>query len=209
MPIPFLSRFVNSKDAVRQEDITVVSGLPRSGTSMMMKMLEAGGVAIMTDNQRAADENNPKGYYEYERVKQLKKGDYAWLNDAHGKAVKIISALLEQLPDEHTYKIIFMRRNMNEILASQRQMLIRLGEATDKVSDEKLADLYQKHLDKVEAWLGQQTHMKVLFVSYNDILADPQANLIRINQFFGNRLDMQRMMPVVDKGLYRERRPTP
>jgi hypothetical protein len=186
--------------------IIIVSGLPRSGTSMMMKMLESAGLAILTDNLRIADENNPKGYYEYERVKQLKAGDFDWLSAAQGKVVKIISALLEYLPNQYQYKIVFMRRNMDEVLSSQRQMLIRNGKQDDKVSDEKLAELYKNHLKEIETWLEQQPNMSILYVSYNQVLQDPQHNLKRINEFLGGNLDTQAMLQVVDQTLYRERR---
>ena len=111
--------------------ITIVSGLPRSGTSMMMKILEAGGLEVFTDNLRLPDEDNPKGYYELEQVKALKDGDDSWIKDAPGKVVKVISSLLEYLPLSYKYKIIFMRRAIPEILASQKQMLIRRGESSD------------------------------------------------------------------------------
>src|SRR5262245_34269287 len=118
--------------------IIIVSGLPRSGTSMMMKILEAGGLPVLTDALRTADDDNPKGYYEYERVKQLDKGDQAWLAEAEGKVVKVISALLTQLPATHQYRVIFMQRKLAEVLASQRKMLIHRGEPTDAVDDETL-----------------------------------------------------------------------
>ena len=127
--------------------ITIVSGLPRSGTSMMMRILEAGGMRILKDEIRKADEDNPAGYYEFEKVKELKK-DPSWLENAKGKAVKIISSLLEHLPERYIYKIIFIHRNMEEILDSQRQMLIRRGEATNEVSDEKVGKMFLKHLKK-------------------------------------------------------------
>ncbi len=186
--------------------IIIVSGLPRSGTSMMMKMLEAAGLEILTDNLRTADDNNPKGYYEFERVKKLKAGDFDWLSEARGKVVKIISALLEYLPNQYQYQIIFMRRNMGEILSSQRQMLVRDGKQDDKVSDEKMAALYENHLKKIEAWLEQQPNMRTLYISYNQTLSDPEPNLNRINQFLGGNLDIKSMLQVVDKNLYRERR---
>src|SRR5690554_4050220 len=119
--------------------VIVVSGLPRSGTSMMMKMLEAGGLRVFVDNLRTPDPDNPEGYYEYERVKQLDKGDTAWVGEAQGQVVKVISALLEHLPAEHRYQVIFMNRNIGEVLASQKKMLQRRGEATDKISDEAMA----------------------------------------------------------------------
>ena len=186
--------------------IIVVSGLPRSGTSMMMKMLEATGFNILTDNFRTADENNPGGYYEFERVKKLKEGDFDWLPLASGKVVKIISALLEFLPNRYQYKIIFMSRDMDEILASQKRMMVRNGKPDDQISDEKLAEVYEKHLKKVEAWLERQPNMSILYVSYNHILQNPQPSLSQINQFLGGNLNVKAMLQEIDHKLYRERR---
>lgn len=185
--------------------VVVVSGLPRSGTSMMMKALEAGGLAPVTDQQRTADEDNPKGYYELERVKQMDKGDTTWLADAQGKVVKVISALLEHLPAGYQYKVVFMRRNMDEILASQKKMLERRGEPTDRVSDEDLTRLFNKHLQKVETWLRAQPNFAVLYVDYNAMLADPEPFVRQINQFLGGNLDEGKMATVVDPNLYRNR----
>ena len=186
--------------------VTVVSGLPRSGTSMMMKMLEAGGLPPMTDQIRTPDDDNPKGYYEFERVKKMPDGDKAWVAEAHGKAIKVISALLEHLPGDHTYKVIFMRRQMEEILASQKQMLIRSDKPTDKVSDEVLAGMYRKHLATVEAWLRAQPNVSVLYLDYNAMLADPRRYIAEINRFLGNQLDVEKMAAIVDPSLYRQRR---
>ena len=160
----------------------------------------------MTDNLRTADESNPKGYYEFEKVKQLKVGDFDWLPAAQGKVVKIISALLEFLPNRYQYKIIFMRRNMEEVLSSQRQMLVRDGKQDDKVPDGKLAELYGEHLKKMETWLEQQPNMSTLFINYNQVLRDPGPEVNRINQFLGGNLAVKPMLQVVDKNLYRERR---
>jgi hypothetical protein len=186
--------------------IVIVSGLPRSGTSMMMKMLEAGGVPPLTDNLRTADTDNPKGYYEFERVKKMPEGDLAWVAEAEGKTVKVITELLRYLPPDHHYKIIFMRRSMSEILASQKEMLVRSGKPTDKVSDEKLAEMYEKHLAKVESWLAQQPNCAVLYTHYNDLLSDPRPQAERINQFLGGKLDIEKMTAVVDPNLYRQRK---
>jgi len=187
-----------------QTSITIVSGLPRSGTSMMMRMLEAGGMEILTDGARTADEDNPKGYYEFERVKQIEH-DHAWLEEAKGKAVKMISALLKHLPQGYAYKIVFMLREMGEILASQKQMLIRRGEPTDRASDERMAELSESHLNQVKAWLEDQPHMDVLYVSYNEILKTPQEHAERINRFLDGRLNVDRMVQAVDPTLYRQR----
>jgi len=184
--------------------ITIVSGLPRSGTSLMMSMLEAGGMEVLTDKIRKADDDNPKGYYEFEKVKQI-ENDADWLKDAGGKVVKMISALLKHLPDEHNYKVIFMRRKIEEILASQKQMLKRRGKPTDEVSDEKMAKLYSEHLKQIEMWLISQTNFDILYISYNDILKEAVSNVRKINTFLDNSLDTDKMVLVVDKRLYRQR----
>lgn len=189
---------------MRQEPITIVSGLPRSGTSMLMRMLEAGGLPALTDHIRTPDEDNPKGYYEFERVKQI-EDDQAWLEDARGKAIKMIAALLKHLPPDYAYKVIFIRRSIQEILASQREMLVRRGEPTDTVSDEKLAGLFHKHVQRVEAWLATQQNIQVLYVDYSDILSDPMGQAKRINTFLGGNLDAAKMAEVVDPRLYRQR----
>jgi hypothetical protein len=189
-----------------EDRIVVVSGLPRSGTSMMMKMLEAGGIVILTDHARKADEDNPKGYFEYERVKKIKDGDVDWLPQAKGKVVKIIAALVTHLPHSYEYDVIFMRRAIQEILASQRQMLIRRGEDPDKVEDEVLAVLFEKHLAQVIDWAKKQKNVRFIEVDYNDMLKDPDPLIRNINQFLGNRLDANQMASVIDPELYRQRK---
>lgn len=193
--------------AKRAEVITIVSGLPRSGTSMMMKMLQAGGLAVLTDGARAADSDNPRGYYEFERVKKLREGDVGWLAQAGGKVVKVISELLRWLPPEYAYRVIFMRRAMSEILASQKTMLMRRG-ADPGPTDEKMAALYAGHLQDVERWLEGQPHMDVLYVSHHDVLADPTTQCRRINTFLGGSLDEWKMAGIVEPSLYRQRGPT-
>jgi hypothetical protein len=170
-----------------------------------MKMLEAGGMQLLVDNIRTADGDNPKGYYEFERVKKIEH-DQSWLEDATGKAVKIISELLKHLPPGYTYKVIFMHRKMEEILASQRQMLIRRGKSTDEVSDGRLAELYRKHLGWVEAWMDKQPNIEVINVSYNEVLENPLEHAERINRFLGNTLNVENMVGAVDQTLYRQRR---
>jgi hypothetical protein len=172
---------------------------------MMMKMLDAGGIPPVTDKIRSADDDNPKGYYEFERVKQLDKGDNAWLEGAQGKAVKVIAALLKHLPDRYAYKVVFMRREMEEILRSQKQMLIRRGEDPDKIDDEEMAALFSKHLDHITAWITEQPHFDVIFVSYNEVMGSPVEQAQRINQFLGKGLNVETMAAVVDPDLYRQR----
>jgi hypothetical protein len=172
---------------------------------MMMQMLQAGGMQALADQIRGADEDNPQGYYEFEQVKQIEHNQ-AWLKDAQGKVVKMISALLKHLPPAYRYRIIFMRRKMEEVLASQRQMLIRRGEPTNDVSDEKLAEIFFRHLQQVEAWLNEQPHMEVLYLDYQQVLKDPLGEAHRISQFLGRELDVLAMASVVDHGLHRQRR---
>jgi len=190
---------------VDSDTITVVSGLPRSGTSMMMKMLEAGGLTPLTDNRRVADEDNPKGYYEDERIKRLAK-DASWLGEARGKVVKVVSPLLKHLRGEFRYRIVFVRRDMAEVLASQRQMLVRRNQPTDAVSDDQMTAAYGKHLAGIEAWLGEQPNIDVLYVTYKDVVAAPAEHAERINQFLGRRLDTASMVAAVDRTLYRQQR---
>ena len=184
----------------------MVSGLPRSGTSMMMKMLSEGGLEAVTDAIRAADEDNPNGYFEFEPVKKLAEGQDTWLKDAGGKLVKVISALLEQLPAEYPYRVIFMRRKMDEILASQKQMLVRSNKPTDTVSDEKLAEMYVRHLAKVDAWLKAQPNVAVLYVDYNAMLTSPQEHAEKVNDFLDEQLAVEKMVGVIDPSLYRQRK---
>jgi hypothetical protein len=184
--------------------IIVVSGLPRSGTSMMMKMLVEGGIDAVIDNIRTADEDNPKCYFELEKVKQLDK-DNSWMGECQGKVIKIISMLLKPLPTAYNYKIIFMRRKMEEILASQRQMLIRRGQPTNTVADDKMAEMFNKHLKDIENLIATRPNMECLYVSYNEVLENPLVNIEKINDFMGGNLNRQSMLEVVDKTLHRQR----
>jgi len=184
--------------------ITIVSGLPRSGTSMAMRMLEAGGMPILTDRIRRPDDDNPKGYYEFERVKRLKE-DKAWLPEAVGKAVKIISFLLPELPPTHPCRVLFLRRAMPEVLASQRQMMIRRGEATDADDDAQMAQVYAKHLKQVEAWIAAQPWLRVLYLEHRAIIDDPRAAATAMDAFLGGGLDTAAMAAAVDASLHRQR----
>lgn len=186
--------------------ITIVSGLPRSGTSMMMKMLESGGLEVAVDNIRKADEDNPKGYYELEKVKKIQE-DSSWLPDTLGKVFKMIAMLLTDLPAGHQYRIVFMERNMEECLASQRKMLIRRGHDPDKIDDNMMAELFRKHLAHVKKWLASQSHIETLYVNYNELLVDPESETLKINSFLGDQLNVEQMSSVIDSSLYRNRQP--
>lgn len=187
------------------QEITIVSGLPRSGTSMMMKMLEAGGLVVVTDHLRVPDVDNPKGYYEYEKVKAIKT-DATWIPATRGKVFKMVSLLLYHLPPNESYRIVLMRRRTEEILASERKMLERLGENPEATRDERMAEIFSKHLVHLDGWLKQQQHMAVLQVNYNDVMSDSANAILRIDEFFGNRLERGKMAAVVDPSLYRQRK---
>jgi hypothetical protein len=189
---------------VNQETVHIVSGLPRSGTSMMMRMLETGGLPVLIDEIREPDPDNPQGYYEFERVKQIET-DQAWLPEGQGKVVKMIGALLEHLPPEYEYKVIWMQRDLHEMLASQRRMLVRRGEPTDSVSDEQMAAFFRRHVEQVKAWLASQSNIDTLYVSYNEILDRPADHARLINEFLGGSLSEVGMVAVVDHTLYRQR----
>ncbi len=187
------------------EPIVIVSGLPRSGTSMAMKMLEATGMPIVSDGIRTADEDNPKGYYELERVKDLaKENDFGWLEDAKGQAIKIISYLLKELPADHNYQVLFMRRDLTEVLASQQKMLQRRGE-TSETEDERMVELYENDLWKANYLLNHQPQFEYLEVHYRQVLDEPLKAAIEINDFLGGHLDVEKMAGVVDPDLYRNR----
>jgi hypothetical protein len=188
----------------RKEPIIVVSGLPRSGTSMMMKILAEGGVPVVTDEIRRADTDNPNGYFELETVKQMSVGKVDWLADAGGKAVKVISSLLEYLPPGYFYKVIFMEREIQEVLASQRKMLERRNEYS-AVEDEQMEIQFRKHLSAIKRWLARQPHMEVLTISYNALISNPEPYCRRVREFTGMPLQLDQMLSVPNGGLYRNR----
>lgn len=173
---------------------------------MMMRMLEAGGVELLSDGTRQADEDNPKGYFEYEPVKGLHRGRHEWLDVASGKAVKIVSPLLRFLPRDREYKIIFMQRKMEEILDSQRIMLAHRGEIADRYGDRKMAGVYESDLRQIELWMGNNPSVTALYVNYNGMLQDPLPALDRVNEFVEKSLDIDAMAAVIEPRLYRQRR---
>ena len=187
------------------EPIVVVSGLPRSGTSMAMRMLEAAGMSIVADGLREADEDNPRGYFELERVKDLaQENDWSWLEQARGKTIKIISYLLKELPQSYNYKVIFLRRDLSEILASQAKMLERRGEAND-TDDERMVELYENDLWKANYLLKHGPHFDTLAIHYREALENPVEQARRISEFLGGGHDLERMAAAVDPSLYRNR----
>jgi len=184
--------------------VTVVSGLPRSGTSLAMQMIHAGGIPALTDGQRTSDDSNPRGYFELERVKQLKQ-DKSWLDDAAGKVVKVIHLLLAELPDDRPYRVVFMQRDLREVVQSQATMLARSGRAGGQLAPERLIAVYEQQLKTVEQWLAARPNFSVLRVPYAQLVSDPAAVVPTVNAFLGGTLDEARMRAAVDPGLHRNK----
>jgi hypothetical protein len=195
---------LSNKKAPTKQPVIVVSGLPRSGTSMMMKMLAEGGVPILTDEIRRADLDNPNGYFEFETVRQMSAGNIEWLEKAGGKAVKVISALLEHLPPNYFYKIIFLERDLQEVMVSQRKMLDHRNEQP-KGDEIEIEAQMRKHLAVMKPWLVRQPNMEMLFVNYNALIKDPESFCDKIINFLELPLNKTRMLAVPNKQLYRNR----
>ncbi|WP_370402687.1 sulfotransferase family protein [Sulfitobacter sp. JB4-11] len=184
--------------------VTIVSGLPRSGTSMMMRILEAGGIAPVQDKQRTANEDNPRGYYEYERVKALPT-DKSWVPDARGSAVKIIYKLVYELPQGIPYRVLFMQREIAEVVRSQEKMLEREGLDPGRDQRDIIADLFQSEIMAFRNWVAAQPDMKMHVVDYASVIASPEEQMAQISAFLGGGLDIAAMTAVVEPDLYRNR----
>ena len=184
--------------------IIIVSGLPRSGTSLMMQMLAAGGLPVLSDGERKADTDNPRGYLEWERIKQLPK-DPECIAEAEGKVVKVISQLLLSLPAGHEYRVIFMQRPLPEVLKSQEEMLRRRGTFDSSVDSSPIEQAFQRHLIEVNQWLGSKPYVQVCRIHYHRILREPRATAEAVRDFLGVPLDVEVMARQVDESLYRNR----
>ncbi len=185
-------------------DIIIVSGLPRSGTSLMMQMLQAGGLEIASDSLRKADDSNPKGYFELNNVRNIKH-DTSWFIELPGKAVKIVSPLLRYIPDKFNYKIIFMLRHLDEIIASQRHMLLRNGKSSSDEQDKHLRQYYEVHLAEIKYYL-QHSKSRLLYIDYHHTLINTQDISESLSNFLDLSLNINNMTRVVDQRLYRERK---
>jgi hypothetical protein len=183
--------------------IIIVSGLPRSGTSLMMQMLANGGVDVVTDHIRTADTDNPRGYYEFEKVKRIKQ-DASWIPETRGKAFKMVSQLLYDLPPNERYRIIFMERDLDEMLISQEKMLERLGRSA--APREEMKRSFMRHLERLHEWLGRQRNIEVLHVGYNELVERPERQAERASEFLGGVADVEKMARTVDPSLYRNRK---
>ena len=191
------------------QPLVLVSGLPRSGTSMLMQMLEKGGMPIVTDKVRTADEDNPKGYHEFERIKEIDKTeDKSWLKQYRGQVIKTISFLLQDLPLDLNYKVVFMRRNLDEVLRSQNKMLERSGATAPAIADAKMRANYEFHLKKVYYRLEHTRNFEVLYMDYPAVVENPFREAKRINAFLGGKLNVEAMAGAVESNLYRNRAQT-
>ncbi len=186
--------------------VVIVSGLPRSGTSMMMKMLDAGGFAPMQDGERTADIDNPKGYFEYERVKDLEaETDKSYVQQGRGKALKVISFLIPHLPMDNQYRVLFMRRDLDEVIASQNKMVDRLQQGGQDVDDEMLKEAYRNDIVKARLYCKKHGNFELLEVHYRKTIDDPETTARAVNDFLGGGMDIRKMAEVVDPDLYRNR----
>ena len=184
--------------------ITIVSGLPRSGTSLMMQMLDAGGLPVLSDGERKADTDNPKGYLEWERIKQLPK-DPSLIAEAEGKVVKVISQLILSLPAGHEYRVVFMQRPLPEVLKSQEEMLRRRGTSGSNADTSAIENAFQRHLIEVNKWLAGKTNVQVSRVHYHRVLREPKTVAEEVAAFLQVPLDIEAMVRQVDGSLYRNR----
>jgi hypothetical protein len=190
----------------RGEPIVVVSGLPRSGTSMMMRMLEAGGLPILSDHERSPDIDNPKGYFELERIKDLEKEtDKSYLREGRGKAVKAISFLIKDLPDDNDYRVIFMRRDLDEVLASQDKMIERLDQGDTSADQEAMKEAYRNDIVRTRLLCRNRSNFEHIEVHYKAAIDDPAAVSRAVNEFLGGGLDETAMRAAIDASLYRNR----
>ena len=184
--------------------ITVVSGLPRSGTSLMMQMLAAAGLQVLSDGERQADADNPRGYYEWERIKLLPQQPNC-IQEAEGKVVKIISQLLFALPSGHDYRIMFMQRPLAEVVASQSEMIRRRGTTGAALAPAALIAGLQAHLNQVNGWLRDKTNLSVYRVEHHQVLHDRMQVSESIQKFLECPLDVLAMSRQIDESLYRQR----
>lgn len=186
--------------------VTIVSGIPRSGTSLMMQALEAGGLEALADHIRTADDDNPKGYYELEAVKKTKE-DASWLDNAPGKVIKMIYWLLYDLPLEgYQYRVVFMQRDITETLASQKKMLDRSGKKGGDLTQDQMAAAFKRQLEKFDTWVADKNCFSVLSINYRDMVQSPQQQCEKVNEFLGGGLNIEAMASKVDPSLYRNRK---
>lgn len=195
----------HNKRTMPGEPVIIVSGLPRSGTSLMMQMLQAGGLSLLTDGVRQPDESNPQGYFELERVK-MGKADLGWLESAPGRVVKVIHLLLTQLPVDRDYRVVLMVRHLDEVIASQRAMLQQQGRTFNALNDAAMAGIFGKQLVVVRQWLAAHPNFRVLEINHSEVITHPLVAAEKINDFLGGNLRTGEMAASVQPSLYRQRK---
>jgi hypothetical protein len=189
---------------MESSDIIVVTGLPRSGTSLLMQILQSMGITIFTDSKRSPDESNPNGYFEHEFVKTI-ENDISWLKHVQGKAIKIVSPLLIYLPEDYEYKIIFMNRDLDEILFSQNKMLSQKNLQNMDTKRETLKEILKKDLNQAKSWINTNAKVKCLYQEYLKIVNDVEKEIPPIEKFLNVKADIEKVKLIVDKKLYRTR----
>jgi predicted AlkP superfamily phosphohydrolase/phosphomutase/Tfp pilus assembly protein PilF len=200
-----LKKHLNYFNQSKKDTIYIVSGIPRSGTSLMMQILESAGLPILTDNKRAADNHNPNGYYEFEKTKRI-ANDISWLYEAKGKAVKIVSQLLLHLPDDLNYKIIFMQRDLKEVILSQQRMISDKNKATNADAyPVHLEIAYKKNLKRVTDWQNMKSNVGFLAINYNQLLKNPDKELSGLIEFLGLKSNIETLKKNIDVTLYRSK----
>jgi len=187
-----------------KNDIIVVTGLPRSGTSLMMQILQSLEIELFTDNHRSADDSNPKGYYEHELVKTL-EDDNSWLTHAKGTAIKIVSPLIKYLPVNLNYRIILMNRDLDEIIQSQNKMLTERNVKEETIKSEALKQIFIKDLKQSREWIHTQLHCESLEISHSNLIDNPAPELKKIKSFLKIETDITLVLKVIDKKLYRSK----
>ena len=189
----------------REASVTIVTGVPRSGTSLVMQMLAAGGIPPLSDGVRAPDADNPRGYFEYEPAKRLAR-DASWLPAAAGRALKLAHTLVTALPPGLPHRVLLVRRRLDEVLASQRAMLARRGEIEDPEQDARLAPAFEAQLSRLERELSRRPGVAWLGLEHRELVREPALAAARIDHFLGGGLDAAAMAACVDPGLHRQRR---
>ncbi|HJT45111.1 MAG TPA: tetratricopeptide repeat protein, partial [Chthoniobacterales bacterium] len=192
------------KKTIEPQTFTIVSGLPRSGTSLMMQMLQAGGLEVMTDHERAADHDNPEGYFEWEAIKRVQESPEI-LTQVGNRAVKVVSALIPALPPMHRYRVIFMTRPITEVVASQKKMIDRRRTRGANMTPDKLAEVLIQHRDTILRGLESLPNFEVLEINYPQLVAEPTTSIERVNEFFGGKLNTAAMAGCVNPSLHRNR----
>jgi len=187
-----------------RKELTIVSGLPRAGTSLVMGLLQEGGIPLLCDDHRPPDEDNPRGYFEYAAVKRTKE-DSSWVTEAEGRAVKVILQLLEALPPQHVYRVLFVHRDVREVVASQERMLRRIGAADSVLPFDRLAEIFAAQETSARKWARRQPNVSVLDVDYNQLLSDPEPILEAIIHFACLEASAEKLAERIEPSLYRNR----